>query len=138
MRKLFCAFLMMFISVFAHANIHIDGEVAKQVILEQIEASYQSAALDVYNQQLESSGDYTISASGLYQVCIAAGWDIKMPDGKTKCDSFVKSLLDGGSYTYYEVCGPDKGKSGGTERCIDNVFYALVYRCRYSGYNASS
>ncbi|MDW2994655.1 MAG: hypothetical protein R8N24_01335 [Alphaproteobacteria bacterium] len=123
MRKIFCAFLMMFISVFAHANIHIDGNVAKQVILSHIDTTYQSAALDVYNQQLESSGDYTISASGLYQVCIAAGWDIKMPDGKTKCDSFVKSLLDGGSYTYYEVCGPDKGKSGGTERCIDNVFY---------------
>ena len=122
MRKLFCAFLMMFISVFAHANIHIDGEVAKQVILSHIDTTYQSAALDVYNQQLESSGDYTISASGLYQVCIAAGWDIKMPDGKTKCDSFVKSLLDGG----YAVCGPDKGKTGGTERCIDNVFYALV------------
>ena len=71
---------------------------------------------------MESSGDYTISASGLYQVCIAAGWDIKTPDGKTKCDSFAKSLLDGG----YAVCGPDKGKTGGTERCIDNVFYALV------------
>lgn len=114
---------MLFISVFAHANIHIDGDVAKQVILSHIDTTYQAAALEEYNNQLESSGDYTMSASGLYKVCIASGWDIKTPDGKTKCDSFVKSLLDGGSYTYYEVCGPDKGKSGGTERCIDNVFY---------------
>ena len=39
MKKLFCTFLMLFISVFAHANIHIDGDVAKQVILSYIDKS---------------------------------------------------------------------------------------------------
>ena len=109
-----------------HANIHIDGSVVRTVILEQIDSEHQLAATQEYEVQLKATGDSTMSASGLYKVCTAAGWDIGTPEGKTKCDKFVNTLLEDATYTYYEVCGPDKGKSGGTERCIDNVFYALI------------
>ena len=67
-----------------------------------------------------------MSAAGLYKVCSAAGWDIATPEGKTKCDDFVKALVAESDYKYYEVCGKDKGKSGGTEHCIDNVFDGLL------------
>ena len=122
-KKILCAFLMIISCGIVHANIHIDGSVARTVILEQIDNEYQLAATQEYESQLKATGDSTMSASGLYKVCTAAGWDIGTPEGKTKCDKFVNALLDSGTYTYYEVCGPDKGKSGGTERCIDNVFY---------------
>ena len=122
-KKILCTFLMIISCGIVHANIHIDGSVVRTVILEQIDNEYQLAATQEYEAQLKATGDSTMSASGLYKVCTAAGWDIGIPEGKTKCDKFVNALLDSGTYTYYEVCGPDKGKSGGTERCIDNVFY---------------
>jgi hypothetical protein len=125
-KKIFLGVLMMLICDVANANIYIDADVAKQVILSHIHTDYQVPALQEYNAQLKASGDSTMSANGLYKVCVAAGWDITQSDGKNKCNNFVQALLEGGTYTYYEVCGNDKGKSGGTEHCIEDVFYALV------------
>lgn len=125
-KKIFFGVLMMLICDVANANIYIDADVAKQVILSHIPTDYQVSALQEYNAQLKASGDSTMSANGLYKVCVAAAWDITQSDGKNKCNNFVQALLEGGTYTYYEVCGNDKGKSGGTEYCIEDVFYALV------------
>ena len=123
MKKILCAFLMIFVSGIANANIHIDGKVARKIVLEHIDQEHQVPALQEYNVQLKATGNFTMSAAGLYKVCTAAGWDIATPDGKTKCDNFVKALVAESDYKYYEICGKDKGKSGGKEYCIDNVFY---------------
>lgn len=125
-KKIFLGVFMMLVCSLANANIYINADVAKQAILNHIAPAYQVSALQEYNTQLKASGDSTMSVSGLYKVCTAAGWDITQPDGKNKCNNFVQALLEGGTYTYYEVCGNDKGKSGGTEYCIEDVFYALV------------
>lgn len=125
-KKILFGFLLLFACGGANANIYIDADVAQDTILKHIDSEHQVAALQEYNNQLKSSGDSTISASGLYKVCIAAGWDISQYEGKLKCDAFVTELINSVAYTYYEVCGMDKGKTGGTERCVEDVFYALV------------
>ena len=125
-KKIFLGVFMIPICGIANANIYIEPDVAEQVFLSHVSPEYQVPALQEYNAQLMTSGDSTMSVSGLYRVCTAAGWDITQPDGKTKCNNFVQALLEEGTYTYYEVCGMDKGKSGGTEHCIDDVFYAIV------------
>ncbi len=125
-KKILFGFLLLFACGGANANIYIDADVAQNTILKHIDSEHQVAALQEYNNQLKSSGDSTISASGLYKVCIAAGWDISQYEGKLKCDAFVTELINSVAYTYYEVCGMDKGKTGGTERCVEDVFYALV------------
>ncbi len=124
-KKILCALLISFVYNIAYANIYISADVAEKVILEHIEEQGRIPALQEYNTQLKASGDSTMSADGLYKVCIAAGWDIEKTEFKDKCDIFVQALVDGSSYTYYEVCGMDKGKSGGTEYCIEDVFYSF-------------
>ena len=125
-KKILCAFLMIMVSGIANANIHIDGKTVRKIVLEHIDSEHQVPALQEYNVQLKATGNFTMSAAGLYKVCTAAGWDIATPDGKTKCDNFVKALVAESDYKYYEICGKDKGKSGGTEYCVDNVFYSLI------------
>ncbi len=126
MKKTLCAFLMILVSGIANANIHIDGKKAREIVLKHIDQEHQVPALQEYNVQLKATGNFTMSAAGLYKVCTAAGWDIVKPEGKTKCEDFVKALVAESDYKYYEVCGKDKGKSGGTEYCVDNVFYSLI------------
>ena len=113
---------MILVSGMANANIHIDGKVATTIIKEYIDEAHRNAASIEYNAQLDATGNYTMSGAGLYKVCIAAGWDIATTDGKAKCDKFVEALIEKSDYKYLEVCGKDKGKSGGKEYCIDNVF----------------
>ena len=121
-KKIVTLFLIILVNGTAYANIHIDGKIARKIILEYIDKEHQIPALQEYNRQLKSSGNYTMSGAGLYKVCIAAGWDVKKSDGKTKCDNFVKALIVKSDYKYYAICGKDKGKSGGKEYCVDDVF----------------
>lgn len=123
MKKLLCAFLMILVSGIANANIHIDGKTVRSIVLEHIDKDHQVPALQEYNVQLKASGNFTMSASGLYKVCIAAGWDIEQPAGKDKCDKFVQALVEKSDYKYLEVCGKDANKSDPNKHCIDDVFY---------------
>lgn len=126
MKKITLAFLSIIIASPAFANIHINGKVATAVIKEHVPADKLNATLTAYNNVLKKSGvgsmRYGISASGLWDVCAAAGWDIK-PKGGTgynKCNAFVKALFKKGTVTYKEVCGDDKGKTGphSKEYCV--------------------
>ena len=123
-KKILYAFFMILVSGMANANIHIVGKKVEEIVLEHIDAEHRKAALKEYNVQLKATGNYTMSATGLDKVCAAAGWDTTKPEGKTKCDNFVKALVLESDYKYYEVCGDDQGKTGGDEHCVEDVFYA--------------
>lgn len=60
MKKILCAFLMILVSGIANANIHIDGKVARKIVLEHIDQEYQVPALQEYNVQLKATGNYTM------------------------------------------------------------------------------
>ncbi len=103
------------------AAIHISSDVVHSTIVSHVPADYQVAAMERYNALVKDNGDNGVPETGLWSVCTAAGWDIKNPDDKSKCQNFVNALVSAAS-RYYAVCGDDKGKSGGIEHCIDDVF----------------
>ena len=127
-KKILCAFMLGFITLSSYANIHIKGEVATRILRQYFpDVNIRKKVIQVYNSELKNNiPKNTISAESMAKICDAAGWD-RVKD-KNKRTEFRKALLNAAddNYTYYEVCGKDKGKSGGTEHCVDNVFYALV------------
>lgn len=78
-----------------------------------------SAALVAYTEFVRNGDGVSIAAKDLWAVCSAGGLDIKKPEPKKTCQSFVNHLVRNATIKYFEVCGSDKGKSGGTERCVD-------------------
>lgn len=78
-----------------------------------------SAALVAYTEFVRNGDGVSIAAKDLWAVCSAGGLDIKKPEPKKTCQSFVNHLVKNAIIKYFEVCGSDKGKSGGTEVCVD-------------------
>lgn len=73
-------------------------------------------AAQEYENRMNSS-DGTVSVDDILAVC-AAG---RIND-KNKCNAFQKDLI---TY-FYSVCDSDKGKSKGSEHCINNFFYYVA------------
>ena len=128
MKRILIAFLIVFISWNAIAEnvLHVNSNVVSEVFRRHIPPAKQVQALFEYNQIVKERGG--IVPSEIQRVCAAAGWQTDfahaMTDG-AKCDAFVEDLLKNASVKMYAVCGKEKGKSGGTEKCI-NDFQALT------------
>lgn len=123
-KKSFFVLTGLMLCINCYANIHLDGAAAGQVMREYIDQEHLSDAIRTYNAYLKKSGNWTISPKDLYKVCASAGWDISSSKGKQKCDVFVNALLKKATYRYYNVCGDQKGKTGGTEYCV-TAFYDI-------------
>lgn len=122
MKKIFFAFLFGLLTTnsYAEFNIHVVGEWASRVLSKFIpDKKVRGEVVDVYNEELEKNGG-TLSAESVAKISDAAGWD-RNQDKETR-SKFRQELI--GSVQYYEVCGDDKNKTGGTEYCVEDVFYA--------------
>lgn len=107
----------------ASANIKINPDTVGATIKEFFtEEKNAASALATYTAAVAEDG--SISAQSLWNVCYAGGLDVKKAADKTKCSKFVTKMISSGTVRFYEVCGKDKGKSGGTEYCVDNFFTA--------------
>lgn len=115
-------FAMLGVITHANANIKISPEAADSAIREIFSQEKDKAsALATFKANLQADGG--ISALSIWKVCAAGGLDYdKNAADKTKCKQLQKKLLKEGSVTYFEVCGKDKGKSKGTEYCVDDFF----------------
>ena len=112
---------MVMICGLANANIHVNGKVATKVLLEYIpDFETRQKVVAVYNEELNKNNPKnTLSAESVSKICDAAGWD----DAEQR-SKFRHALVSRSDYTYYEVCKDDvKGKTGGEDKCIDDVFY---------------
>lgn len=126
MKKLFCAILLSMFVMPCMANICVPGQVASKVIQKYVPVTHMVSALTEYNKYLKDrfkwgtmASNACLSAKNLWNVCVAAGWDIKQPGGKESCLVFVKELVRSSYSLYYEVCGSEKGKSDGREYCVE-------------------
>lgn len=99
------------------ANIHINPDVVTETVAQYF-PSTQVECLGEYNAQVRASNGAGISASKLWNVCAAGGLDITTASGKQTCQSFVNALVKSINIEYKEVCGNDRDKTGGTERCV--------------------
>ena len=123
MKKLFALLLCMIVMP-VFANIHVETEVLETVLQEHMpDLDSRVPAYREYNSQVRDANGAGIPASGIWYVCKAAGWDIENDAGKQQCVDFADTLLSRATWKFYAVCGSDKGITGGTERCVDNVFY---------------
>ena len=127
-KKILCAFLFGLVTINSYANIHIQPDVALKVLHQYFpEINTRKKVIQVYNTELKNNiPRNTISAESMAKICDAGGLD-RLKD-KTKRLEFRKALLAAAddNYTYYEVCGKDKGKIGkDNERCIEFVFYNI-------------
>ena len=124
-RRLLFALLSSLCLIFPiHANIIFNNtDAVGEVIKEYFPAEKDAAsALATYNVAVKEGGVTGISSKSLWNVCTAGGLDIKKTTDKDKCRKFVNSLITKSLIRFYEVCGKDKGKTGGKEYCIDDFF----------------
>ena len=117
-------FLISLISCFcllspAVANLSLQADILDKAIKQYFpDQNNASAALVAYTEFVKNGDGVSIAAKDLWAVCKAGGLDITKPEPKKTCQSFVNYLVKYATVKYFEVCGQDKGKSGGTERCV--------------------
>ena len=124
MKRITCALLSLFIITPCFANIHIHSEIVESVITQKIpDRDAQVAAAAEYNAQVKKANNAGIPASGIWQVCKAAGWDTQTADGETKCRDFGNTLMKDATWKFKAVCGDDKSLvQKGTGECVGDVF----------------
>lgn len=127
MRRLFVGLFLLFAVTPCMANIKLKADVVTAVMKQYIPQDKLNGAIREYNAQLKASQGVGISAAKLWNVCVAAGWDIKTANGKKQCKTFVDTMVRSSTIRYYAVCGKDKNKSRGKEYCIDDVFTNAFY-----------
>ena len=104
----------------ATANLSLQADALDRAIRTYFpDQTNASAALVAYTEFVRNGDGVSIAAKDLWAVCSAGGLDIKKPEPKKTCQSFVNNLVKNATIKYFEVCGSDKGKSGGTEVCVD-------------------
>ncbi len=132
-KKIALTLLSLFLVTPCLANIHINPNTVVAVIKEMVPADKVNATITSYNTQLKASrvagGGATqgISAKRLWNVCAAAGWDVKKPAaGKQSCQKFVAAMVKKATVNFVTACDKDKkGKAGNI--CVDNFFTSKVY-----------
>ena len=124
MKRITCALLSLFMITPCFANIHIRSEAVESVIKQKIPGQdAQVAALAEYNAQVKKANNAGIPASGIWQVCKAAGWNTQTADGEAKCRDFGNTLMKYATWKFKAVCGDYKSLvQKGTGRCVDDVF----------------
>lgn len=81
-----------------------------------IDSSQLKLLMEAYLTEIKNNAcSGGISASAIPGMCNTAGIEL------SKCKNYMLDLLKK-EFEYYNVCGPDKGKSVAQEFCIDNVF----------------
>ncbi len=131
MKKIALTFLSLIMAAPAFANIHINPDAVESIVKEYVSSDEVYPVIREYNANLRASNGTGIAASKLWNVCVAAGWNIKEPTGKAKCETFVKALVESSVIKYYQVC-TDKGKvlaqkNGTIPYCIDDFFTNKFY-----------
>lgn len=125
-RILFTLMSMLCIVMSANANITISPDVIESSIKQYFPKQEDSAsALATFNANLENDG--SISAAAIWKVCMAGSLNLDDDNQKVECRKFKTALEKGSNIKFFEVCKKDKGKSGGTEYCIDDVFNNSLY-----------
>ena len=134
MKKLICALLSIFVITPCLANIHINSTAVTDAIAKHFpDPDARNAAHAEYNAQIKNAGGEHagIPASGVWQVCKAAGLDITKYDGESKCRAFDDELIKNAHWKFLAACGKDKKVSGAV--CVNDFATLTVNRQQAEG-----
>lgn len=118
-KKLICALCLFCLVTPCMANIHLKGKTVGAIIEKYIPRENWYSAKAEYERLVKEAKGAGLSAKSLWSVCDWAGLNVENWAGKQQCENFVRALVQASYSKYYEVCGTDKGKSKGTELCIE-------------------
>lgn len=127
MRRIFVFLSLVLMVGVAKANIYVPASVLGTVVTKHFADANTDAVAAVQSYHDMIADGKGITVDGMYRVCMAGGFDIKVAAGKAKCDAFVNELMELGTIKYYKVCNADKGKSGGKEICVNDFFTNKLY-----------
>jgi predicted metal-dependent hydrolase len=134
-KKILTAFLLGLLTIGSYAKtekpvIKLDADRTIEVLRKYFPDEEQRIdAIDFIRKSCESNksrfGFYGLTKEDFIDFCnFVGGWKINTLDGLQKCEGFTYSFKKSYNDEYYYPCSDiNKGKSGGTEYCIDDVFY---------------
>ena len=96
-------------------RIAVYPEVLNYAIEKHVSLMYQYAAMQEYDKRMYSDGSLTLN--DINAICQVVHLN------NDECDAFRKDLM----IPFYDVCGKGKGKSEGTEHCINDFFYESFF-----------
>ncbi len=126
MKQIIITLLSIFFITPCLSNIHINPDTVESVVKEFVSSDKIDPIISEYNTQLKASNGTGISAQGLWDICVIAGWDIKKSDGESKCQDFVNTMVRNASINFYHACDK-KYKGKPNYICVDDFFTNKVY-----------
>lgn len=126
MKQIIITLLSIFFITPCLSNIHINPDTVESVVKEFVSSDKIDPIISEYNTQLKASNGTGISAQGLWDICVIAGWDIKKSDGESKCQDFVNTMVRNASINFYHACDK-KYKGKPNYICVDDFFTNKAY-----------
>ena len=145
MKRLLIAFFMMFAVHTAYAENYIvfKSGVVEKAINQLVASENRQSAADEYQKNMDQTNG-KISVTGLYKVCIAAGFNIQSNDGYSLCRNFLNFMINetesmGVGIASQKNCANQFNgvwtisSDGTTYQCVGCDGYELVYKRSCSG-----
>ena len=145
MKKLLVALLMILFANMANAENYVifKSDVVEKAINQLVASENRQSAADEYQKNMDQTNG-KISVTGLYKVCIAAGFNIQSNDGYSLCRNFLNFMINetesmGVGIASQQNCANQFNgvwtisSDGTTYQCVGRDGYELVYKRSCSG-----
>ena len=94
--------------------------VVENVTSQLVPEGRQGHVLAMYKDMLKAKRGKGVATKDLQNLCGAAGWDIKKADGKSKCETYVRTLIKLSTVDLnHKVCQTIPDRREHSDRCIE-------------------
>ncbi|MBR5153526.1 MAG: hypothetical protein IKW57_01910 [Alphaproteobacteria bacterium] len=126
--SILCCSLFAFSANAAVECLRVNGTALETIVATHFtDLSVQTSVLSQLRDTLAKNSSGCIYVTDAYALCTVGGLDNKNKSDFQRCSAFVRGLANSASDVFYHVCGADRGKSGGTEHCVKDVFNGILY-----------
>ena len=145
MKRFLIAFFVVLVVNGAYAENYVifKSDVVEKAINQLVASENRQSAADEYQKNMDQTNG-KISVTGLYKVCIAAGFNIQSNDGYSLCRNFLNFMINetesmGVGIASQKNCANQFNgvwtisSDGTTYQCVGRDGYELVYKRSCSG-----
>ena len=145
MKRFLIAFFVVLVVNGAYAENYVifKSDVVETAINQLVASENRQSAADEYQKNMDQTNG-KISVTGLYKVCIAAGFNIQSNDGYSLCRNFLNFMINetesmGVGIASQQNCANQFNgvwtisSDGTTYQCVGRDGYELVYKRSCSG-----